>query len=425
MKSLLVSLPFLPPSLPPACYFNRDMLMHYHPGAFVRGKWTCCIQHARTTLGCQPTYHLLTRSSSRYAQMRRKDTLTSSGHSQRRARPGSRGSRTLSDRDRRSTATMTLTEGDDAPLSGHVTNNPTPSTTGTTTGVQSATQGVLGPGGLSNSYMELSMHPPHPQDMFTLSSPPSNSRRSSKNSTEQSIGMGSMVLTRLSLSEVADSSSSQIAEEERENETLQSHSQPITRCLRSERGEVGKKKGGGRSQVAPTWPAGTPMVSGGELPLYRHSYEMEHSTLPRSFKTRTPGLSNSWNHTPPRVNRGEERAQGERAGPMGGVHVEPHPVPPPRTKKGIGHTQLASSCASSSSSATNVMSHASQALPPNPSPLRNGMKHSKTFMGHPHYHLAEVRGHLQSTGYSQSMGALSKPLIEPKVSISNPNVIHV
>ncbi|CAI8012738.1 Ras GTPase-activating protein 2 [Geodia barretti] len=64
------------------CYFNKEMMMHYHPGALLRNCWSCCKQTGKTSLGCQPTYHLLTRSSSRYAQMRRKDTLTSSQGSQ-------------------------------------------------------------------------------------------------------------------------------------------------------------------------------------------------------------------------------------------------------------------------------------------------------------------------------------------------------
>ena len=60
-----------------ACYFNQDMLMHYHPGIFIKNKWNCCHQSGKPALGCQPSYYLLTRSSSRYAQMRRKDTLCS------------------------------------------------------------------------------------------------------------------------------------------------------------------------------------------------------------------------------------------------------------------------------------------------------------------------------------------------------------
>lgn len=50
--------------------------MHYHSGAFVKNSWTCCVSRDKTALGCQPTYFLLTKSSSRYADLRRKDTLT-------------------------------------------------------------------------------------------------------------------------------------------------------------------------------------------------------------------------------------------------------------------------------------------------------------------------------------------------------------
>ena len=52
------------------------MLMHYHSGAFIKNSWTCCGTKDKTALGCQPTYFLLTKSSSRYADLRRKDTLT-------------------------------------------------------------------------------------------------------------------------------------------------------------------------------------------------------------------------------------------------------------------------------------------------------------------------------------------------------------
>ena len=50
--------------------------MHYHSGAFIKNCWTCCGTKDKTALGCQPTYFLLTKSSSRYADLRRKDTLT-------------------------------------------------------------------------------------------------------------------------------------------------------------------------------------------------------------------------------------------------------------------------------------------------------------------------------------------------------------
>lgn len=58
------------------CQSNADMLMHYHSGAFIKNSWTCCGTKDKTALGCQPTYFLLTKSSSRYADLRRKDTLT-------------------------------------------------------------------------------------------------------------------------------------------------------------------------------------------------------------------------------------------------------------------------------------------------------------------------------------------------------------
>ena len=52
------------------------MLMHYHPGSYIKNRWSCCQQRTRTSLGCQPTYYLLTRSSSRYAEMRRNQRLS-------------------------------------------------------------------------------------------------------------------------------------------------------------------------------------------------------------------------------------------------------------------------------------------------------------------------------------------------------------
>ena len=73
-----------------ACYFNQDMLMHYHPGGFVKSVWSCCNQRTRHALGCQPTYYLLTRSSSRYADMRRRDHTPSILQSRRKSQPVAR-----------------------------------------------------------------------------------------------------------------------------------------------------------------------------------------------------------------------------------------------------------------------------------------------------------------------------------------------
>lgn len=63
-------------SLSIACHFNHDMLMHFHPGAYTKTGWSCCHQRHKPTLGCQPTYYLLTRSSSRYAEMRRAQRIS-------------------------------------------------------------------------------------------------------------------------------------------------------------------------------------------------------------------------------------------------------------------------------------------------------------------------------------------------------------
>lgn len=274
--------------------------MHYHPGAFMKNKWTCCSQHGRTILGCQPTYHLLTRSSSRYAQMRRKDTLTSSTNGQRRARGAHAHA------DCRSTTTTAAASTDiedtmssDVRSSGH---------------------------GLSNSYMELSLHPPHMDSVFALNSLPANSdsRRSSKNSTEHSVGVGTMVLTRVSVSEDA---AGEAEEEEDSRQSSRNHSLPSTpRHLRPDRNRMGS-----RSQVAPAWPVRSPpRVSRSK---HGRSYEMEHQTLPRSFKSGHPapptGLNNSWNHSP----RSEERGD-----PVGGEE-DTMPVPPPRLKKGMYNTR--------------------------------------------------------------------------------------
>ena len=57
------------------CYFNQDMLMHFHSGAYSNSKWSCCQKQCRQTLGCEPTYFLLTKSSSRYAESKRIETV--------------------------------------------------------------------------------------------------------------------------------------------------------------------------------------------------------------------------------------------------------------------------------------------------------------------------------------------------------------
>ena len=145
--------------------------MHYHPGALLRNRWTCCQQHGKTCLGCQPTYHLLTRSSSRYAQMRRKDTLTSShGSHGRRSKSGSvpRGDRSSNPPDGRLDE-----EGGGSGCGRH---------------------------GLSNSCFDLT-HQQIQNRFDEPVAPDAESRHSSLLSTEPSISMGCITLTRLSLTD--------------------------------------------------------------------------------------------------------------------------------------------------------------------------------------------------------------------------------
>ena len=159
-----------PSPLLSACYFNKEMAMHYHPGALLRNRWSCCRQHGKTSLGCQPTYHLLTRSSSRYAQMRRKDTLTSSH--------GSHGRRSKS-------TSLSRGEGRSA----------TPEPRAREEARRSGSRG------LSNSCCDLT----HKQVQNRFDEPTAAdtvSRHSSQLSNEPSISVGCITLTRVSLSEL-------------------------------------------------------------------------------------------------------------------------------------------------------------------------------------------------------------------------------
>lgn len=145
--------------------------MHFHPGALFRNRWSCCQQQGRTSLGCQPTYHLLTRSSSRYAQMRRKDTLSSSHSSgRRRSKSGS-----VPREDRASGPPDSLQVPDDP-------NGSDPNGRG-----------------LSNSCFDLT----HKKIQNEFEVPDTESQRCSQHSTEPSISMGSITLTHLSLNETA------------------------------------------------------------------------------------------------------------------------------------------------------------------------------------------------------------------------------
>lgn len=324
------------------CYFNKDMLMHYHPGAYVRNKWTCCRQRGQDTLGCQPTYHLLTRSSSRYAQMRRKDTLSNRQQKIRNV-GGVNGFSTV---DRRSGSMF-----DSAAVVEDPYLLPTPGL------------------GLSNSCMELAIHPPHRIESFIGQGSPS-SRHSSRFST-------------------LDPRVSHISSEGMmEGSHGSSHS--LKRRSRSQ-------------QVAPE------MTVPPSLNNFPASSQQSVSGL---FGVAGASDTNTLHTSSGHSDHSHESDH----------EPSPPPVPPPRHKRGTsGLTQshsihLVHRVAPISESSQSV----SQPKP------KSSLKHSNTFMvqRHVRQRSGEAGRKIERT-LSHSMSALSKPLIEPKVSSSNPNVIHV
>ena len=384
--------------------------MHYHPGSLLKNKWSCCHQRGRATLGCQPTYHLLTRSSSRYAQIRRKDTLTS-------IQNWTRRDSQLHDR-------MSATTGVDVEdgMSGvHLDHRS--GTTGldledetggedsveVADGMQSSPQRQ----GLSNSCVELSSYPSHNRELSSTScsTTNTNSQRSSRNSNDQSVGLGSMLLTRVSVTTASDA----VEEEERKDEGVLEEAQPIESFMyhTPKSSIVSRGKLGGRSQVAPAWlnssGSGSSVPCDSASPM-RHSYIFEHKTLPRSFKTR-----------PVRRREGSgmkeidltNRLPGRGKGALKGEEDLSH-VGSPRAKKGGGSftthympSTVITPITEHSCSRPMSFITSSGMLPP---------KHSR----------AQGKNLPPSTNlFSQSMKALATPLIEPKVSLSNPNIIHV
>lgn len=232
-------------SLTVACYFNKEMMMHFHPGALFRNRWSCCKQQGKTSLGCQPTYHLLTRSSSRYAQMRRKDTLSSSHSSGRRmSKSGS-----VPREDRASYVPDTLAVPDDPGASGR---------------------------GLSNSCFDLA----HRQIQNQFEVPDTESQRCSQLSTEPSISMGCITLTHHSLNETAQPPSPFLTPVDPDPTTEVSQRSPI---LRTE----GKTRRS-RVQVAPenttdVSPTTTFPCSESQPHLTYNSYPTSHAGLPNRF----------------------------------------------------------------------------------------------------------------------------------------------
>ena len=387
-----------------ACYFNRDMLMHFHPGAMIKSKWTCCSQQGKTTLGCQPTYHLLTRSSSRYAQMRRRDTLTGTGH--RRPRNNTGPYSTL---DRQSLANCSHVSELDG--GGH------------------AVQGKPGQG-LSNSCMNLTIHAPqHRIESFVANDDTEDgdpvSQRSSRVSTDHSVGMDSITLTRVAMLET-NPTGFEGPGGEYEGQSADLDGSRIERCLSQSRQHGSKRQS--RSQVAPEPETSTPAK---HFPLCRsHPLEMEHKsmTLPNpKSKSRIKSVESQRY-----VNSMELAREGSPA---------PHPVPPPRHHRRPHPTATTPNSLTSSVHPIPTNKPSSDTTAPtklqgndescdNDKDTTGRLKHSHTFAVQCRNQAVSraIEQHLapqMAKNCSQSMNALSKPMIEPKFSLTNPNVVHV
>ena len=345
--------------------------MHYHPGAMLKGKWSCCKQVGKTSLGCQPTYHLLTRSSSRYAQMRRRDTLTSTQNSRKRARSSAGVFATL---DRRSLAT---------------TSNRVSGSTEVQDGGQKSATVV----GLSNSCVDLTMYPPHRVESFALEEYPS-SQRSSQVSNEPSVGVASITLTRVSMSEATPTDCSHDFELDQYQAAQQSSK---------------FDKWHSRSKVAPE---GNFTITRNSIPSTRG----QHSLEKKPTKLKQSPLTQSLDH-PPHLQEKHSRSNDSR--------VSLSPVPPPRHKK--LNPSLPNSLHNSVHYIPSMSTVSGSGLNIEQGTSSLGrLKHSKTFalsrstdpVAEPH-----LRPHLK--GFSHSMHTLSKPVIEPKLSLTNPNMVHV
>lgn len=359
--------------------------MHYHPGAIKKNKWTCCSQRGKTTLGCQPTYHLLTRSSSRYAQMRRRDTLTSVG-SQRRLRNSCGPYSTL---DRQSLTTCSHVSDREGSVD---------------------VQGKPGQG-LSNSCMNLTSVAPHRVESFMLDNTPiSSSQRSSRVSADHSVGVDSITLTRVSLVETTPNGFD--CEVESQDMRLDSSQQSLPQL------RVNSSKRQSRSQVAPELESSLPVR---HFPLSRtHPLEMEHKSL-----TLPNPKSKSRKHYQRYMNSVELAGEGGDS---------PRPVPPPRHRKHhltSPESSLTASVHCIPTDQTGKDSPRSHDDKPCDDNMESGkLKHSHTFVVQCQtqtVHGAIEQHHLKppSKDCSQSMNALSKPMIAPKFSLTNPNIVHV
>ena len=344
--------------------------MHYHQGALVRNRWTCCQQTGKTSLGCQPTYHLLTRSSSRYAQMRRKDTLTSSQGS-----GGSQGRRSKSSSLRRGARASGTPEVAEVTVEGE----------GEAEGRGS--RGGSGCRGLSNSCFDLT----HKlvQNKFEPESPTvADSRRSSGSllSTEPSISMGCITLTRLSLSESTDPVSRPL---------LSASCDPVARSEVTGQqrppgvggGDGGKGARRSRVQIAPeTVPNGRP----------RTTFPSSESQPQLAFKATFSPLPSRFTHSasvhfahPPSSHSHSHSHSSPHTSVVSPVAY--HCMTEPRRNRLKTHpinTTITTNTAAASAATT----------PP------SALQFSTSSM----HHLVPV-----------------KPVLEPKVSVTDPNTIHV
>ena len=318
------------------------MLMHHHPGALLKNKWSCCEQQGKTTLGCQPTYHLLTRSSSRYAQIRRRDTLTSSQNNRRRSKTNS-----------------------------GFTAERTSIASGMHNEVRAVPEMHTKPGvGLSNSCVDLIHHPPHKLEAF---SPTPSSRRSSRQSTEPSVSLGNITLTRVS-----------VLTSEGGGEECDDCDGETERGAEIQKREAVTEKKRARSQVAPETNLIAPLTE---------PFEPESSSS-ETVKSK------------PR--RGFSLSNGEVTQSFGG-RGQTLPRMPSRHRQ-LPPTSSFSGSISFIPSVTTIVEKCSTA---------RGLTHSKTFVAPSPACPPQLRN------ISCSTSALSKPLIEPKISDTNPNVIHV
>ena len=295
--------------------------MHFHPGALFRNRWSCCQQQGRTSLGCQPTYHLLTRSSSRYAQMRRKDTLSSSSSSgRRRSKSGS-----IPRDEQVSGPPDSLQVPADDPSSSCR--------------------------GLSNSCFDLTHKQIHNQFEAPETESQTESQRCSQHSTEPSISMGCITLTHLSLHETAMPPSPFLPPVD-----------PVTNTDTQRSPLLQGKNRRSRVQVAP---------------------ENAADVTPKSFPS-----SESQPHL---------------------TYTSPYPVPPNRFTHSV-------SAQFPTITLTNSPAHVKEyqylTVPRN-------SRRVKTYLG-------TVSPSVWQNQLSNSLNTLpAKPVLEPKISVTDPNTIHV